>query len=248
MSCSVPRNRTCFDNPCLFEGGFPLRCEKLSQHNESMESMMNPTKETPLYFEWMAGRRSIRLFRPDAVPQDVIERILEAACLAPSAHNRQPWRFVLLSRREDRGTLAEILTARMRAVMEADQNDEQAIVQRAERTRRRWQEAPLAVLVCGEDPHSDSCSEDSQRGERMLLVQSVAAAIGYLLLAAHGEGLGACWIGYPAFCPAPLFRELGLPARWEPQAAVLLGYPAEQPVMQARLPLDQIVIKLNPGA
>jgi nitroreductase len=60
-----------------------------------------------------------------------------------------------------------------------------------------------------------------------MAVQGTAMAVQNLLLAAHVAGLGACWMGAPLFCPDTVGETLDLPADWEPQALITLGWPAE---------------------
>jgi coenzyme F420-0:L-glutamate ligase/coenzyme F420-1:gamma-L-glutamate ligase len=62
--------------------------------------------------------------------------------------------------------------------------------------------------------------------ERLMAVQSTAMAVQNLLLLAHAEGLGACWMCAPLFCPDTVRAALDLPADWEPQALITLGTPA----------------------
>jgi F420 biosynthesis protein FbiB-like protein len=205
---------------------------------------MNDPIDTLKFRQWITGRRSIRSFRPDPIPEDLIRRVLNLACFAPSAHNAQPWRFVSFPHVEDRKRLADVLTSQMQRDWQST-NDPDAIQKRVERTHQRFQDAPLAILVCCEHPESVLPAARSEMGERTLRVQSVASVTYGLLLAAFGEGLGACWMGYPAFCPAIAFSEFGFPAQWEPQAAVLFGYPNEQPATPVRLPLDQILITIG---
>jgi F420 biosynthesis protein FbiB-like protein len=69
--------------------------------------------------------------------------------------------------------------------------------------------------------------EKRSRNEYLMAVQSTAMAVQNLLLAAHAEGLGACWMCAPLFCPDVVSAELDLPADWQPQALITLGYPAE---------------------
>jgi F420 biosynthesis protein FbiB-like protein len=77
--------------------------------------------------------------------------------------------------------------------------------------------------------------------ERLMAVQSTALAVQNLLLAAHEAGLGACWMCAPLFCPDVVSAELQLPADWEPQALVTIGYPAEEK-HATRQPLETRVL------
>ena len=74
-----------------------------------------------------------------------------------------------------------------------------------------------------------------------MAAQSTALAAQNLLLAAHDAGLGACWMCAPLFCPDVVSTQLDLPADWEPQALLTLGYPDEQK-QSTRQPLETRVV------
>ena len=102
-------------------------------------------------------------------------------------------------------------------------------------------EAPVAVLFCLDkadlDPYSDPFR---QQASYLMGVQSVALAGGNLLLAAHAQGLGGVWICAPLFAQDAIRTTLELPAGWEPQGLILLGYPAKIPSQRPRRPLEEI--------
>jgi coenzyme F420-0:L-glutamate ligase/coenzyme F420-1:gamma-L-glutamate ligase len=80
--------------------------------------------------------------------------------------------------------------------------------------------------------------EKRQRSERDLAMQSLGAAIQNMLLAAHAEGLGACWFSAPSFCKETVRKVLKIPEVVEPQAVIALGYAAEKPQAPQRKPLE----------
>jgi F420 biosynthesis protein FbiB-like protein len=173
-------------------------------------------------------RRSIRRFENRPVPRDVIERLLEAARWAPSAHNRQPWRFVILTTESDRRLLAQSMAETLAADLRADGGDETVIAQDTGRSQARIAAAPVAIVVCLSMVDMDTYPDSHrQRFEHTMAVQSVAMASQNLLLAAHAEGLGACWLCGPLFCQDIVKETLALPSDFEPQGLIVLGYPAE---------------------
>jgi nitroreductase len=111
-------------------------------------------------------RFSVRAYQDQPVEEDKLLRVMEAARLAPSAGNRQEWRFVLVQDPETRQALAEAANG-------------QAFVG----------QAPVVVVACAEgDPHVMTCGQ-------LCYPIDVAIALEHLALQATAEGLGTCWIG-----------------------------------------------------
>jgi F420 biosynthesis protein FbiB-like protein len=191
--------------------------------------------------ESIQTRRSIRKFKPSPVPEETIRRMLEAAHAAPSAHNTHPWRFVVLRDGPTRRGFAEGMAAAYTRDADADGVDPEKIRARNERSVERITAAPLAILVCMEEACLPANAGRSADGERLLLTQSVAAAVENLLLAAEHEHLGACWLCAPAFCPQAVADSLTLPKTWVAQALVLAGFPAETPAKPNGPALDEVV-------
>ncbi len=198
--------------------------------------------------EFLLSRRSIRKYRPDPVPEEAVRRILEAAHAAPSAHNTQPWRFVVLRDPAARRVLAERMAEAYARDAEAGGQTPaargqapEAVRARNERSVNRISGAPLAILALLDEECLPEDAGGRMDAELMILGQSVAAAVQNLLLAAHAEGLGGCWICAPAFCPQTVRETLRLPEKWIAQALVLIGYPDEQPKKPDGRALDEVV-------
>lgn len=192
--------------------------------------------------EVIASRRSIRHFTPEAVDEDALMRILAAGSRAPSAHNRQPWRWVVLKPGEARQRLAGAMEARFREDLLADGLAADQIDAIVDRGRERLLGSPLSIILCMTLEDMDSYPDDRrQSAERTMAIQSVALAGGHMLLAAHAEGLGACWICSPLFVPDIVRNVLDLPASWEAQGMIILGHPAESGRQRSSRPLEEIV-------
>ncbi len=187
-------------------------------------------------------RRSLRRYQPEVPPQALLEQLLEAAIQAPSAHNRQPWRFVVLRDPVQKAGLARAMGAKLRADLQADGLPAAAIEADAGRSYERMTGAPALVLLCLSMRDMDAYP-DAQRGaaERTMAVQGTAMAGQNLLLAAHALGLGACWMCAPLFCPEVVTTELALPLDWQPQGLVTLGWPT-QTRSRGRRPLAESVL------
>jgi len=202
---------------------------------------------TPIGLEalqpFLRSRRSVRRFRPDPIDPALIRGLLEAARWAPSPHNRQPWRFVVLQEADSRQRLAQAMGERLRAERLADGADPQAVQADVSRSYARITGAPLAVLLCMTLEQMDRYPDARRsRAERRMAVQGVAMAGQNLLLAAHAAGLGACWICAPLFAPEVVRQVLELPEDWDPQGLVVLGWPAESPPERERMPLEQVTL------
>ncbi len=182
---------------------------------------------TTLY-QIVQGRRSIRRYAERPVGQAIVKRLLTAATWAPSAHNRQPWRFAVIEDDEAKERLAEAMNVVLRADLAADGLPPDQIAAQAARRRARLTRAPILILLCMTMLDMDDYPDEKRRhAEWTMATQSVALAGQNLLLAAHAEGLGACWLCAPLFCPEVVRDTLGLPQDWEPQAFISLGWPDE---------------------
>ncbi len=205
---------------------------------------IDPRQPRALY-QVMQERRSIRRFTDQPVELALIERLLLAAIWAPSAHNRQPWRFVVIQDNGAKESLAEAMNAVLRSDLAADGLPFDEIEARAARRQARLTRAPVLILLCMTMTDMQRYPDDKRRrAEWTMATQSVALAGQNLLLAAHAEGLGACWLCAPLFCPTVVRDTLGLPEDWQPHAFISLGWPNEQPSKQ-REPLHTRVRFLN---
>lgn len=137
--------------------------------------------------------------------------------------------------------------ARLRRDREADGDDPEAIRQDVERSGSRINGAPVVIAVCLTLDEMDRYRDDKRgQAELMMAVQSTAMAAQNLLLAAHAEGLGACWMCAPLFCAEAVQSALSLPGSWRPQGLILLGRPAEPGRGRPRKKIADIVIGLDP--
>jgi coenzyme F420-0:L-glutamate ligase/coenzyme F420-1:gamma-L-glutamate ligase len=193
------------------------------------------------YQEFLRSRRSVRHFLHRPVPEEALERILETTTYAPSAHNRQPWRFVIIQSLEAKARLADQLGAAFRDDLLADGLPEAHAYPKIERSRRRILEAPLAIILCLDTAEIDIYPDERrQEAEHTMAVQSLALAGGTLLLAAHAEGLGGVWMCAPLFAPVAVRQALALPPEWVPQSMLLIGFPVDVPEIRPRKPVSEV--------
>jgi nitroreductase len=159
-------------------------------------------------------RRSVRRYQDKAVPEETLLQLVEAARWAPSASNGQPWQFIITTDREKRQRYADNV---------------------------RWAsflpQAAAAIIVCARFTPRTRPAPVSPALE-YYCVQDTAAAIQNILLAAHAQGLGTCWIGD---LKEDLLQEMfAIPAEWVPVAIISVGYPAESPEPRPRHSLEEI--------
>lgn len=187
--------------------------------------------------EAIRKRRSVRKYRDEAVPAEVLEELLNLACWAPSAENEQPWYYVALTSAEALQELQETMqfvADDMKVHLEELLPRHPRIVGQTTDFLRRLGGAPVCILVFLQKDYG--AARDS-------MLESTAAAIQTLLLAAHEQGLGTCWInaathlGYGA-----VIRELYAPDKGELVSLVTLGWPERMPFSAARKP-DRWVIR-----
>ena len=163
-------------------------------------------------FQFILGRRSIRVYAPGDVSETDVTQLLQAAMSAPSAVAKDPWRFVVIRKK---ATLAAIAAALPNGGMLVS--------------------APLGIVVCGDL----EAAHDRQLG---YLLQDCSAAIENLLLAAHALDLGACWLGvYPREDRVRKLKEvLSLPASVLPVATIAVGQPGESKEPRTRFNRDYV--------
>lgn len=180
----------------------------------------------------IATRRSIRRFRPDPVPREVLEGILDATVRAPSAKNVQPWRFVVLQG-EPKDELVGIMEGageRLRGLG----IDTGSLVG----TARAMRQAPVAVVVLNA-PIPEGIPEPAREAYCFVMDQSTGGAIQTMLLAAHEQGLGSLWICDILYAYEEVLAWLG---REDHRliAAVSLGYADESPGARPRRPRQEV--------
>ncbi len=198
--------------------------------------------------EAIRTRRSIRKYKNEAVPEDVIMELLEAANLAPSATNRQPWEFVVVHRsyldKLDE-TLQKAFQERTAGVPEEDMRralqdlsipvDESADkLKGLGRFYRTLGGAPVAIMVI--------VPKETDPWVWKNTICDAAAAIENLMLAACERGLGTCWLTGPLRTRAAMIASfVDIPEDREIVAIVPLGYPDHDPPMPPKKPASEKV-------
>jgi nitroreductase len=204
------------------------------------------------FLELLRARRSVRVFSPAPVAREALARVIEAGTTAPSATNRQPWRFAVVTA----PGLRQALATRVREKAE----EMKAIIGRSHHADEfagyadffhEPLESAAAVIVPqyrvfpdliaqliesgGGDPRAFSTSASMQSE-----LCSTSAATMTLLLQAHAEGLGACWMAGPMIARAEIEDLLGIAEPWRMVGAVALGHPAAPAARPSRKPIERV--------
>ncbi len=182
----------------------------------------------------------IRRYTDQPVPREMIDALIEAGTLAPSPHNRQPWRFAVVMG-DARARLATAMGAQLRSDLQADGAPADVIQKDVARSHQRITSAPVCIVACLTMRDMDVYPDAHRNAaERWMAGQAVAAALQNILLKAAELGVGACWMCAPLFCPEVVVQTLGLPTDWEPQALLTIGFPADDGKARGRRRLDEV--------
>jgi coenzyme F420-0:L-glutamate ligase/coenzyme F420-1:gamma-L-glutamate ligase len=178
-------------------------------------------------YEAIVTRRSLRQLDSRPVPQELIDKLLDAAVRAPAPHHTKPWRFVVLETSESRRRLAEPMGAAWRRDLESDGVAAAKIEKLLGKSRRQIEGAPALLLGCLVGEGLRAWPDDRRRrAEWGMAQQSMGAALENIMVAAHALGLASYWISAPLFCPQAVREALDLPIDYESQALIVIGYPA----------------------
>jgi nitroreductase len=163
--------------------------------------------------EIILSRRSIRSYKPDPIPESDLKELLTCLQNAPSASNRQPWKFIIVDKPELKTKIAELCFKQMFIA-----------------------EAPYILVGVGD-------SVDAWRGKGTFVknweIVDVTIALDHFTLAAWEKGIGTCWIG--AMDDKSIAELLGIKEPWHIIALMPFGYPKEISNPRGRKPLEQII-------
>ena len=176
-------------------------------------------------------RRSCRSFLPDAIDEDLIVKIIEAATWAPSPANNQPWEFIVITNRDIKKKIHEESLSCKKKLYE--------------KSGWKWidkyqadflLESPVIIAVTG-DPEKTGAHKFAQ-GTETVYQHGCAAAIQNMLLAAHALGLGSLW--FTLFDREIMKKTLGIDSSKEPLALICIGKAARSPIQTPRKEAKEI--------
>jgi nitroreductase len=163
------------------------------------------------FYQVIKSRKSIRAYKSDPINNDVLDRVLEAGRIAPSAKNIQPWKFIVV---KDAKIRQELVSA----------------------CRNQTFIAQAPVVICA--VALEKIAWGNMGGYWSSYPVDVAIALDHIILAATNEGLATCWIG--AYSETEVKRILKIPDEVKVIALTPIGYPAQEPSQRPRKPLSEI--------
>jgi coenzyme F420-0:L-glutamate ligase/coenzyme F420-1:gamma-L-glutamate ligase len=222
--------------------------------NSSIKSILRK-KEIDLFrkksfengLDFLKNRRSYKLsFDLKNVDKKIIEKCIDVARWAPSAHNGQFWRYLILEKGKIRTELIENMNRKLRRDLTEDGKSEQFIQQKILKTKHNFLDAPFLILLCLDTKDLERYTDEERTNNEYLLgIQSISASAVYLLLALHSESLAACWYCAPLFSKEIIKKVLKLPNSYEPMAFFTVGYPIKEINPPPRKTLNEILYKLE---
>lgn len=214
---------------------------------------MNTSPEQIL--EWMQTRHSVRNFTEQPVEREILDSLLQAAISAPSASNRQPWRFAMVSSARLRAKIVAAIQGRAEQI--------KAIIAQGHHAEdygnygdffheplcsasviiipqfRHYPDLIANLLASGGANPAQFHTASTMQAEHC----STSAAVMNLLLQAHAFGLGACWMAGPMIARDEISELLDIQEPWQMLGAIALGYPAPPlPEAKLRKSLDKVAV------
>lgn len=185
-------------------------------------------------------RRSIRKYKEDMPDISTVEKILDAARVAPSGKNRQPWKFLVYGGTKKKEILIEMRKGIKRELKEPVFKDSKKLLPDADNTLRIMMKAPIVVFVLNTNGKSPMENIDmDNRFTEICDSLSIGAAIENMILEAQKLGIGSLWIGNTCFAYNELMQYIGQEGQLV--GAVALGIADEQPDARPRKKLEDIV-------
>jgi nitroreductase len=210
--------------------------------------------ETTELAKLIKSRRSVRIWQDKKVPEELLLQAMELATWAPNGGNRQPWFFYIVVNKDVINSIADATLATAKYV--ASWPESKALGEMAPLMAQRagaFRTAPAIIAAAVKKYQSpmdqvfaarekvDVRASQIRKGEQIVnsRIQTVSAAVSYLVLVLHQMGLGAVWMTGPLQAKAEIEQVLKVPADMDIVALVPIGYPAETPTRD-RKPVSEV--------
>lgn len=195
------------------------------------------------FLRFVKSRRSVRKFTNRRVTREQIERLIEAACWAPSNHNRQGWKFIVF---ENPAIIRRMATEARRIVSRSVAEAGMLSAQAADEMVHfagGFEKAPVLILIMHKKSPAIGKSLLSGATGPLASGEAISAAMACqnLLLAAYAMGLGACVMTAPLLAGSMWNSINDLPLGFEPTCLIAAGYPDEVPPAPRRKKLEHVL-------
>jgi len=199
--------------------------------------------ENTMISEVLKNRRSYKFsFDKKKVERELVEECIEIARWAPSAHNGQFWRYIILENRQLREKLIKEMNQKLKNDLINDGKTEEFIKNKIDKTRNIFMMAPILILLCLDaEELEDYPDNERQQNEFTLGIQSISNSATYLLLAFEIKKLAACWYCAPIFAKEIIKKILKLPESYVPMAFFTVGYPLKSVQIPSRKKLQDVI-------
>ncbi|MFC1872966.1 nitroreductase family protein [Chloroflexota bacterium] len=203
------------------------------------------------FLELVTKRRSIRRFKTDPIPDEYIEKMIEAARWAMSGGNAQPWEFIAIKDKETKKKIDDLNIEQRRQIWSIERTRIKELQHPSHapgppQGPTGFKDAPVYIVVCA-DPRANQASVlgahflHQEGGVGAHLYKDMANATQNICLAATALGLGTEWVSICSIIESPLKALLDVPEELSIHTLVAVGYPAYEPQPQYRRELSEIL-------
>lgn len=194
-----------------------------------------------MVFDPINKRKTIRKFKDIKIEKKDMLSLIEAATQAPSAHNFQPWEFILIESKQVKEKLSSTMASTWINNLKKDGKSAQEIQERINLSKSRINKAPFIIIPCFDTSKVEKYGDERDNAEFIMGIQSLALASENILLKATENGLGVLWLCAPLFCPEDVRSALGIPPHILPQEILIVGIPDEDPIKPKRRDLEDVI-------
>lgn len=195
------------------------------------------------FLELAKKRRSMRRLKPDPIPDEVVDKVIEAARWAPSGANSQPWEFVVVKKKELKEQIMAVVNADRDANVRLEESRPPEI-RHPMRPSPQVAESPVFIILVGDERTEDAYPLTAKVNHgRETFISSLADAFLYMHLAAASLGLGSRWVSGVArpYLQPIIKKMLGIPQDLEIYDMIVLGYPDAPPRARNVRPREEMV-------
>ncbi len=198
-------------------------------------------------FKSLKNRRSYKSeFDLKTVDINLIRECIEIARWAPSAHNGQFWRYIIIEKSKIRNSLIDRMNEKLKRDLIKDGKSKEFIKTKIKNRREIFLKSPILILQCLDTRDLEKYADDERENNEFIMgVQSVSASATYFLLALQARNLAACWYCAPLFAKNIVKEVLKLPSSYVPMAFFTIGYSLKEQKTPVRKKLSEILFDLK---